>query len=337
LSTEKLWVPFSVLNGTAHSASARLIWLLLGHQPSISDSRLRKVSGLGARTIAAARARLAEMPLAPCSARQRSQCAEIPWTLLTNADLSAGARLLYGQLQGVPDFAHQSGSFTYADLSRFTGSCDDTLRRASAELVAAGWLTIQQANRKSPIQFKLRNPVSAQLRARIASRRRKVRGAQNRGEALLREFLTLLIAVDKYEDDASPDFLLNPFTRELMDLDRYYPTAKVAVEFNGDQHYEETDLATREETVKQVGRDAMKAFLCKAQGIDLAIIHPEDLNLKRIDQKIPTRLPRRRGLERMEPMVAALEELASEYRERTAEERARRGQTICSAPKKGIL
>ncbi|MFZ5823370.1 MAG: hypothetical protein ACOY94_03375 [Bacillota bacterium] len=71
-----------------------------------------------------------------------------------------------------------------------------------------------------------------------------------------------------------------------MELDRYYPTAGVAVEYNGDQ--------------------------------------PEELSLKRIDHKIPGRLPRR-NLEGMEPLVAALDETAAEHRERTAEERARKG------------
>ncbi|MFZ5823499.1 MAG: hypothetical protein ACOY94_04045, partial [Bacillota bacterium] len=130
--------------------------------------------------------------------------------------------------------------------------------------------------------------------------------------------------LDDYQDNASPDWLLNPYTRELMELDRYYPTAGVAVEYNGDQHYAETDLATFEETVRQVGRDAMKAFICRARGIELAIIQPEDLSLKRIDHKLPGRLPRR-DLEGMEPLVAALEEMAAEHRERTAEERGRKG------------
>ena len=326
MNAPTLWVPFSVLNATTHSLSTRLVWLLLGCQPSGDPpSRLRKYSGLAPETIAAARARLMDAPLAPCSVRPQRSCAEIPVALLANGALSAGARLLYGQFQGVPHFENRGGSFTYAALSRLTGSSDEALRRASTELVAAGWLTIAQANRKSPLHFTLRNPVSAQLRARISSIRRTVRkGAQPRGEALLREFLTLLIDVDTYKDNVSPDFLLNPYTGELMELDRYYPTANLAVEFNGDQHYQETGLATWEETVKQVGRDAMKAFICRAQGIELAIILPEDLTLKAIDQKIPGRL-RRRDLEGMEPLVAALEELASEYRERTAEERARKG------------
>jgi hypothetical protein len=227
---------------------------------SPTDIRLRKLSGLDFKTIATARARLVQAPLASCYARPHRSCAAIPWLLLTNADMSAGARLLYGQLQGVPNFEHQSGSFTYAALSHLTGSSDDALRRAVAELVATGWLTITRANRKSPICFTLRNPVSTQLRARISSIRRKLKSAQHRGEALLCEFLTLLVAVDDYKDNASPDRLLNPYTGELLELDRYYPSLGIAIEFNGAQHYERTDLATFEETVKQVGRDAMKSI-----------------------------------------------------------------------------
>jgi len=326
---QTLWVPFSVLNESSHSANTLLIWLLLDRQPSgtaspLTNTRLGKLSGLDPETIAAARARLTQAPLAPCSARPQRSCAAIPWLLLTSADVSAIARLLYGRLQGVPNFDHQGGSFTYAALSRLTGISDDALRRAVAELVATGWLTIAQANRKSPLNFTLRNPVSARIRARISSIRRRVRSAQPRGEALLREFLTLLIALDQYEENAAPDFLINPYTGELMELDRYYPTVGVAVEFNGAQHYEETDLATFGETVKQVGRDAMKAFICKARGLELAIIHPEDLGLEAIDRKIPGRLPRR-DLQGMEPLVAALEAMASDYRERTAEERASKG------------
>lgn len=329
VNAQTLWVPLEVLNGTTHSASTRLIWLLLGHRSSGAPSsltviRLRKLSGLDRKTVAAARATLAQAPLAPCYGRPHPSCAAIPVALLTAAEISAGARLLYGQLQGVPHFDHQVGSFTYANLSRLIGTSIDPLKRAVAELVTTGWLTITHANRKSPLHFTLRNPVSNRIRARISSLRRKVKKAQYRGETLLREFLKFLVALDAYEDNASPDFLINPYTRELMELDRYYPTAGVAVEYNGDHHYEESDLATFEETVKQVGRDAMKAFICKVRGIELAIIHPQDLNLKAIDQKIPGRLPRR-DLEGVEPLVAALEEIAAEHRERTAEERARKG------------
>ena len=339
MNAQTLWVPLEVLNSTTHTASTRLVWLLLGLQSSgarsaLSETRLRKLGGLDRKTVATARATLAQAPLAPCYGRPHSSCAAIPVALLTTAELSASARLLYGQLQGVPNFDSQVGSFTYSTLSRLTGTSVAPLKRAVAELVAAGWLTIAQATRKSPLSFTLRNPESTRLRARISVIRRTVRKAQHRGEALLREFLNILVALDDYADNASPDWLLNPYTQELMELDRYYPTAGVAVEFNGDQHYQETDLATFEETVKQVGRDAMKAFICRARGVELAVIRPEDLKLKSIDHKIPRHLPRR-DLEGLEPLVAALEEMAAEHRERRAEERPGRNGRIQKRPGSG--
>jgi hypothetical protein len=330
VNAQTLWVPHKGLSSTAHSASTKLIWLLLslrspGAPSPLTNVRLCELSGLDRKTVAAARATLAQAPLkTPCYVRPHPACAAIPAALLTDPELSARARLLYGHLQGLPQFHNLAGSFTYATLSHLTGTSAAPLQSAVAELVAAGWLTVTQANRKRPLSFVLRDPAATRLRARIAVIRRKVRKAQHRGETLLREFLNVLVALDDYRDDAAPDVLINPYTRELMELDRYYPTASVAVEYNGDQHSEETELATFEETVKQVGRDAMKAFICKARGIELAIVHPEDLSLSQIDRKIPKRLPRR-DLEGMEPLVTALEAMAAQHRERTAEERARKG------------
>lgn len=325
MNPQTVWVPFTVLNDRTHSVITRLVWLLLGRNPgALPDATLSQLSGLDPKTVAAARARLTQAPLTSCFARPTPACAAIPWSLLTTAGISAGARLLYGQLQGAPGFARERGSFTYAALSRLTGTSDDTLRRAVAELVTGGWLTTEQANRKRPVTFTLRNPISPGLRARISHLRHKVRNAEHRGETLLLEFLQVLIAVNAHEDNAAPEFLLNPYSGELMELDRYYPDFGIAVEFNGAQHYEETELATFTETVKQVGRDAMKAFICKARGINLVIIHPEDLTLATLDRKIPKALPRR-PLGGQEPLVAALEEMAAEYRERTAQERARKG------------
>lgn len=332
MNNQTIWVPFSVLNGTAESAHTRLIWLLLQHHlagnPSApTTSRLRQLSGLDAKTIAAARARLLQAPLAPCHIRPHPACSAIPLALLMTAEISPRARLLYGQLQGLPSFQHPCGSFTYAALSRFTGSSDDALRGAVGELVATKWLTITQAKRKHPLCFTLRSPVSTTMRARISSLRRRVKSAKHKGETILREFLDVLVALDDYKENAAPDFLLNPYTGELMEFDRYYPTVGIAIEFNGAQHYEETDLATFEATVKQIGRDAMKAFICKTEGIELVVIQPEELKLKILDQKIPGRLPRR-NLEGMGPLVATLEDLALEYRERSADERGRKNKSV---------
>ena len=53
----------------------------------------------------------------------------------------------------------------------------------------------------------------------------------------------------------------------------------------------------------------------------------EDLRVKAIDQKIPGHLPRG-DPGGMEPLVATLEEMASEYWERTAEERTRKAPSM---------
>ncbi|HWI63518.1 MAG TPA: hypothetical protein VNT75_16900, partial [Symbiobacteriaceae bacterium] len=311
--------PFSVLNARECSASTRVTWIA----SFVTDPRLHGRTGLHRTTVAGTRARLADASLAVCYTEACPGCAAMPGELLTGGALTAGARLLYGQLQGVPGFSRGSGTFTFASLATLTGCSPEALRRAAAELVAARWLNVTQEHRKRPLQFTLQNPISTLVRARVSSIRRRVKATNPRGEALLREFLNAMLTTEDYEDNASPDMLLNPFTRELMELDRYYPTANVGVEFNGAQHYQETELASFDETVKQVGRDAMKAFICKARGIELVVIHPEDLSWKAIDKKLPRRLPRR-SAEGLEPLVTELEALASDYRRRTAEEQERK-------------
>jgi len=327
VTPETTWVPFSVLNTQYPGANTRLVWTLLTGKPVASsdhtNASLVRQTGLDRKTVRHACEFLSRSPLAPCYAKARSSCAAIPAALLTAPNLSAVAKLLYGQLQSLPDFAKERCTVTYGALSRLTGSCEDTLRQGAIELVTAGWLTCTRENRRSPLCFTLCNPVQARWRARISSIKRRVCGnKKHKGETLLREFLNALVALDDGQNDATPDFLVNPYTRELMEFDRYYPSACVAVEFNGDQHYEQTDLASLEETVKQVGRDAMKAFLARMHRGELVIIHPEDLSLKTLQQKLPLRLPRRE-LEGMEPLLDALNDLATEYRERTGAERER--------------
>ncbi|MFZ5823371.1 MAG: hypothetical protein ACOY94_03380 [Bacillota bacterium] len=120
MNARTLWVPIKVLNSTTHSTSTRLIWLLLGLRSSgapssLTNIRLRKLSGLDRKTIAAAHATLAQAPLAPCYGRPHPSCAAIPVALLTL----------------VPPHRNQCGP----------------LKRAVAKLVAAGWLMRNPAAR----------------------------------------------------------------------------------------------------------------------------------------------------------------------------------------------
>lgn len=52
----------------------------------------------------------------------------------------------------------------------------------------------------------------------------------------MREYLSLLVDSDHFEDNATPGFLVNPLSGEELQYDRFYPP-RVAFEFNnGPQH-----------------------------------------------------------------------------------------------------
>lgn len=116
---------------------------------------------------------------------------------------------------------------------------------------------------------------------------RRVRTAQFRGEALMRAYLNLLVDDDGFENDASPGFLVNPFTNEEMQLDRYYSLPGVAFEHNGLQHYQATQKYPDEtELLKQQMRDHAKQLICANRGIHLVVVHIEDLSLEGMRQKL---------------------------------------------------
>lgn len=69
-----------------------------------------------------------------------------------------------------------------------------------------------------------------------------------------------------------PDFLRNPKTGKNLELDCYNATLKLAVEYNGRQHYAYTNHFHRDDTdqfVSQVDRDEFKSDRCKQLGITL--------------------------------------------------------------------
>lgn len=138
----------------------------------------------------------------------------------------------------------------------------------------------------------------------------------------MREYLTLLIDSDQFEDNAAPGFLVNPLTNERMQFDRFYPPS-VAFEFQGPQHYGATALYSEAEAAKQRGRDLMKQGICIERGIRLVLIQPQDLSLKVIQQKVGPLLPLRDLIE-YQPLIAMLESIARGYRRKAKREGASR-------------
>src|SRR5690606_5703483 len=169
-----------------------------------------------------------------------------------------------------------------------------------------------QANQLAPIRFRLRNPVAEERAQELEWVKRRIERAPFLGEALMREYLSLIVDSEDFEDDAAPGFLVNPLTGERLQLDRYYPVG-VAFEFNGPQHYGETELFSAEEASMQRVRDYIKAGICAERGITLVVVHPEDLSLERMRRIVGNLLPLR-DLHGQTPVIRYLESRSRTYR-----------------------
>lgn len=327
IPTRVVRVPVAMLLDPTLSPTAKLTWMALqlaDGPDSACSTRLARRIGLSRETVIKALASLRVRGWYPAHSvdpASTSICAEnvqndrlvtIPVSLLVDCRVGASRRLLYCYLQLLPSFKYPSGQFSYAELSTLCGQNRKTVKAGVAELAKAGWMNTNQNNQKAPIYFTLRDPLVDRGQAEVARAQRRLDEAAYLGEALMREYLSLLVDSEDFEDDAAPGFLVNPFTDERMELDRFYPP-NVAFEFNGPQHYGATDWFSAENAAKQRGRDYMKLGICETRGIRLVIIHPEDLTLATMRGKIGSLLPLR-DLNGHEQLIDFLESVSRRYR-----------------------
>uniref|UniRef100_A0A6C0CZU6 Uncharacterized protein n=1 Tax=viral metagenome TaxID=1070528 RepID=A0A6C0CZU6_9ZZZZ len=94
----------------------------------------------------------------------------------------------------------------------------------------------------------------------------------SKGEKVCKEFMEEYFG--KPFEKVRPHFLQNPVTRENLELDCYNEELKLAIEYNGRQHYEYTPFmhSTKETFYAQQYRDLIKQELCKKNGIDLITV-----------------------------------------------------------------
>lgn len=245
----------------------------------------------------------APMPRGGMTPAHAGATVEIPLNLLSDPRLRPQAKLLYGLLQ------RETGPFTYKSLSETAALSVVTVKATVRELAEAGWLKLKQAHQLAPVQFTLLNPGQAE----VDDAELRLQENQYSPEQIMKEYLSLLIECDHYEDNARPGFLLNPLTGMPLELDRYYP-AKVGFEFNGRQHYETTAWQPSEDGLHvQQARDLMKEALCARNGIHLVVIHRADLTLEAMREKVGALLPLR-DLRGHEALVAYLEKVSEANR-----------------------
>lgn len=74
--------------------------------------------------------------------------------------------------------------------------------------------------------------------------------------------------------NSRPNFMKNPATKRNLELDVYDPVTKIAIEYNGSQHYCEVDFfnVDTECLNKQQERDKLKIELCQKNNIKLIVV-----------------------------------------------------------------
>lgn len=306
-STEVI-VPVSLLLDPDLTASAKVIWMGLRLAPSATPAELGVKTCLSRHTVHSGIALVSALP----PATRAGVRVRVPAGLLAEPGVGAQAKVLYGLLQATADFRGQSGRFTYDALCAMTRLGRNTLKRAIGELAGAGWLKATRKGRLKPIEFTLMSPAMLRSQTEVSAARHRLNRARWGGEAILQEYLSLLIDSDDFADNERPGWLVNPQTGERLEIDRFYKP-DFAVEFNGAQHYCKTGRFTQEEADAQHFRDLIKAGLCLYRGVQLVIIHPEDLSLQGVARRIGRRMPLR-SLVGHEALIELLEERSLIYR-----------------------
>ena len=236
----------------------------------------------------------------------------IPDSLLRESSLPTTAKYLYLVALGVKPMS-------ITEWSRELGKSRPFLSRSCNLLSKRGWLKLVRSAHSKLVVPCIPDAVEYEA-ADLLRRKRAVAGYL--GEFLMRMWLDRLVASGEYVDNARPDFLRNPKSKQNLEYDRYYLIG-VAFEFNGDQHYMETDFFPRtEELEERQIRDLVKAGLSQKRHVILVEMTEEDLTLQGMLAKIPDVLPLNQVNEDS-PYVRALTELSQEYRENVRRRRAR--------------
>lgn len=83
-----------------------------------------------------------------------------------------------------------------------------------------------------------------------------------------------LVAPHPVQHNVRPNWLRNPETGRNLELDMFCPDLRLACEYNGSQHYHESELhrAGSDDFRRQQRRDRLKQRLCERHGVRLIVV-----------------------------------------------------------------
>ena len=123
------------------------------------------------------------------------------------------------------------------------------------------------------ILWALFRPVGPRARPPRQRRQTLSGNCSSKGEQVCKEFAEFYF--QKSFEKTRPDFLKNPVTGENLELDLYNSELKLAVEYNGSQHYHYNSFMhknSRDKFQNQQYRDLIKKDLCQKSEITLVVV-----------------------------------------------------------------
>lgn len=253
----------------------------------------------------------------------------VPDSVILSPDLPNLAKLLYVFFLQLSKAGDHRCLVTQAQIAK--------LMRLSRSSVAAQIKTLDEAGLIRSLgrgEYYVMDQAAASWMTLLDQVKKRLVEAPYLGEALMREWLTLLIFSDRWTDGARPGYAVSPLTGERFEFDRLYeldkPNAQgyvaVAFEYNGPQHYGATaKYPSDEEARKRRGRDLMKLGLAVEAGVKVIIIHRQDLSLEGMLAKIGPWIPIRQGY-RKNPVTDYLELESRAYRNNMSRKRQSKAQ-----------
>lgn len=127
------------------------------------------------------------------------------------------------------------------------------------------------------------------------------------GEGILNRYILLLVP-HAYVQHHRPDWLLG------LELDFFFPFVRVGIEFQGDQHYVNTDFCQNSKGV--IYRDGSKFKLCKLNNVTLIRVDACDLEYTRLLRKFKAvrRFASKAMLHENKASLRALNKESTQYR-----------------------
>lgn len=217
----------------------------------------------------------------------------IPGVLLSEKEVNALGKVVYGIVQAPPDFKHPNGVFSYYTLSEKLQVSIRKVQTAVTQLTQTGWLILDNDSRKDKVQFTLCKPrVLPDLNSfDVVKRCLNAQGVN--GTTLMHHYISIIVDSDDGLLNAELNFLRNPFNDELMNYGIYFTKYAVAIDCaEPSECYGLSPDYMPIISIEEAER-AMKASISKKKGVTYIELALNELCYEKIVEKVQGYLPLR--------------------------------------------